>query len=174
MNLKDSQMLESRQFTVQEICRWFQVSPHLVADLSHATFSNIENLAQQFVTFTLYGWLKRWEENLWRCVLTPKEQEQGYYFQHNLNALQRGNFQARMAGYSTALQNGFMSQNEVRNLEDLNPFEGGDDYHIQLNMQTLPGGEPTASQQAALTKIGTSAKGFHRETQNGFNPTVRH
>jgi len=170
LNLRDSQMLESRQFTVQEICRWFQVSPHFVADLSHATFSNIENLAQQFVTFTLSGWLKRWEQNLRRCVLTPAEQAAGYYFDHNLNSLQKGNFETRMAGYSTALQNGFMSPNEVRHLEDMDSFEGGDDYHIQLNMQTLPPGTPTTSQQASLTKIGTASKGFkgHEQKQNGF------
>src|SRR6185503_9634262 len=124
----------------------------------------------QFVTFTLSGWLKRWEQNLRRCVLTPAEQAAGYYFDHNLNSLQKGNFETRMSGYSTALQNGFMSPNEVRHLEDMDSFEGGDDYHIQLNMQTLPPGTPTTSQQASLTKIGTASKGFkgHEQKQNGF------
>lgn len=138
LSLRDAQMLESREFTVAEICRWFRISPHLAGDLSRATFSNIEQLALEFVNFTLHVWLKRWEQELWRCVLTPEEKTAGYFWRHNVNALLRGDFEARMRGYATALQNGFFNQNEVRDLEDLNGFEGGDDYHIQLNMQQLP------------------------------------
>jgi len=158
---EQSQFLETRQWTPAEICRWFLISPHMVGDLTHATFSNIEHLALEFVKKTLTAWIKRWEENLWRCVLTPEEKEQGYYFWHNVNGLLRGDFQTRMAGYSTALQNGFMNQNEVRDLEDMNGFEGGDDYHIQLNLQTLPGGTPTTGEQVALAKIGTAKKGAY-------------
>ncbi len=152
---KDSQFLEARQYSIPEICRWFQVSPHLVGDLSHATFSNIENLALQFVTFTLAEWMKRWEQDLWRCVLTPTEKGQGYYFKHNISALLRGDFASRMAGYATALQNGHKSIDEVRDLEDMNPLPdgGGKAHHIQLNMQTVPGtGQPTAAEAAALSK----------------------
>jgi HK97 family phage portal protein len=138
ISLKDSQMLETRQFGIPEICRWFLVSPHLVGDLSRATFANIEQLALEFVKLTLATWLTRWEQELWRCVLTKQEKAEGYFWRHNLNALLRGDFATRMAGYSTMLQNGIASQNEVRDLEDWNPVDGGDQYHIQLNMQTLP------------------------------------
>ena len=138
LNAKDSQLLETRLFTINEICRWFGVQPHLVGDLSRATFSNIEQLALEFVKLTLQTWLTRWEQELWRCVLTPEEQDQNYLWKHNLNALLRGDFPSRMAGYATMLQNGIASQNEIRDLEDWNPFEGGDGHHIQLNMQTLP------------------------------------
>lgn len=160
LSMADAQMLESRQFGIPEVCRWFLLSPHLVGDLSRATFSNIEHLSIEFVNYTLMPWLKRWEDNLWRCVLTSDEKSKGLYFKHNVNALLRGDFLARMQGYATSLQNGWMSQNEVRDLEDLNGFEGGDDFHIQLNMQTLPGGTPTDSQTAALKKLGTAQKGF--------------
>lgn len=146
LSLKDQQLLESRLFGIHEICRWFLVSPHLVGDLSRATFSNIEQLALEFVKLTMATWLTRWEQELWRCVLTPDEKTQGYFWRFNLNALLRGDFATRMAGYATSLQNGWMSQNEVRDLEDMNPFDGGDDHHIQLNMQTLPGGVPLAGQ----------------------------
>lgn len=162
LSMADAQMLESRQFSIPEICRWFGISPHMVGDLSRATFSNIEELGLYFVTYTLTGWLRRWEQNLWRCVLTPEEKNQGYFFKHNTNALMRGNFISRMQGYATALQNGWLSQNEVRALEDLNSFEGGDDMHIQLNMQTLGDGAPTASQAASLVKIGSAQKGFRK------------
>ena len=138
LNAKDSQLLETRLFTISEICRWFSVQPHMVGDLSRATFSNIEQLALEFVKLTIQTWLSRWEQELWRCVLTPDEQEKNFLWKHNVNALQRGDFQSRMAGYATMLQNGIASQNEVRDLEDWNPVEGGDGHHIQLNMQTLP------------------------------------
>lgn len=154
LNAVDSQLLETRQFTVPEICRWFRISPHLAGDLSRATFSNIEQLALEFVNFTLHVWLRRWEQQLWRCVLTPEEKVDGYYFRHNVNALLRGDFKTRMEGYSIALQNGFMSQNEVRDLEDWNGFEGGQYYHVQLNMATLPPGPPPAAQPATRVKIG--------------------
>jgi len=152
---QDAQFLESRQFSVTEICRWYRISPHLVQDLSRATFANIEHLAIEFVQHTLMPWCVRWEKALNRTLLTDQEKKQGYYFKHNMNALLRGDFASRMAGFSTALQNGIMCPNEVRELEDMNPFDGGDDLHIQLNMQTLGDGTPTASQAASLQKLGT-------------------
>lgn len=156
---QESQFLESREFNVPEICRWFLISPDLVGDMSKATLNNMEQLALRFVKMTLTAWLVRWEQDLWRCLLTPEEKGQGYYFRHNVNGLLRGDYLTRIQGYASGLQNGFYSQNEVRDLEDLNGFEGGDDYHIQLNMQTLPGGTPTASQSASLQKIGSAKKG---------------
>jgi HK97 family phage portal protein len=140
VSLKDSQLLETRLFSIHEICRWFGVPPHLVGDLSRATFSNIEQLALEFVKLTLSAWLTRWEQELWRCVLTPEEKGQNYLWRHNLNSLLRGDFTSRMAGYATMLQNGIANQDEIRDLEDWNPIENGigTGYHIQLNMQTLP------------------------------------
>lgn len=140
MSLADAQFLGTRQFNIPEICRWFLVSPHLVGDLSRATFSNIEQLALEFVKMTLMAWMVRWEQSMWRCLLTPEEKNQGYYFKHNVNGLLRGDFVSRMAGYASALQNGHMNRDEVRELEDRNPLPNGEgeQYTIQLNMQTLP------------------------------------
>jgi HK97 family phage portal protein len=148
LNAVDSQMIETRLFDIHEICRWFLVSPHLVGDLSRATFSNIEQLALEFIKVTMQSWFTRWEQDLWRCVLTPEEKGQGYYFKHNTNELLRGDFLTRMQGYSIMLQNGIASDNEVRDLEDWNPFKGGDGHHIQLNMQPVPG-TPGAAQPVA-------------------------
>jgi len=157
LNMRDAQALESRQFTIPEICRWFSVSPHLVGDLSRATFSNIEHLALEFVKMTLATWISRWEQEFWRCVLTAEEKAQGYFLRHNLNALLRGDFQTRMAGYASALQNGHLNVDEVRDLEDRNPLPdgAGADYHIQLNMQTLPAdGQAAPASPAALVRLG--------------------
>jgi HK97 family phage portal protein len=157
LNMADMQMLETREFSIPEICRWFLVSPHLVGDLSRATFSNIEQLALEFVKMTLSAWITRWEQELYRCVLTPEEKAAGYYFRHNLSGLLRGDFQTRMAGYATMLQNGIANVDEVRDLEDWNPLPdgAGEDYHIQLNMQALPAtGVPQNAQSAALIRLG--------------------
>jgi HK97 family phage portal protein len=161
LSMQDSQMLETRLFDIHEICRWFLVSPHLVGDLSRATFSNIEQLALEFVKMTLSAWITRWEQELWRCVLTPEEKTQGYFFKHNLNALLRGDFQSRMAGYATMLQNGVASVDEIRDLEDWNmlPDGIGADYHIQLNMQPLPANQvPGATQATGLVRLGSKPK----------------
>lgn len=168
----DAQLLETRLFHIHEVCRWFLVSPHLVGDLSRATFSNIEQLALEFVKITLSSWITRWEQELHRSVLTDDEKNAGYFFKHNLNAVQRGDFQSRMQGYSVMLQNGIASVNEIRDLEDWNPVDGGDDHHIQLNMQSLPGGAPLTSQSAALVRLGQSSRDGRRPltTKNGHEP----
>jgi HK97 family phage portal protein len=142
LSMEDAQALETRQWTVSEICRWFNVSPHLAQDHSRSTFSNIEQLALDFVKFTLTPHMVRMEQDFWRCVLTPEEKEAGYYLKLNANAFLRGDFKTRMDGFASALQNGHLNIDEVRELEDRNPLpEGnGEEYHIQLNMQTL--GEP--------------------------------
>jgi HK97 family phage portal protein len=153
LNAADAQLLESRQFTIPEICRWFSVSPHLVGDLSRATFANIEQLALEFVQRTLMAWLTRWEQELWRCVLTPEEKSQGYFWRHNVNALLRGDFQSRMAGYAVMLQNGIASINEVRDMEDKNPIDGGDDHYVQLNLRDVT--QP-APQQPTRVRVGAT------------------
>ncbi len=155
MPLEDAQLLASRQFSVPDICRWFRISPHLVGDLSRATFSNIEHLGLEFVQQTLMYWLVLWEQEIERQLLTPGERGR-YYVKHNVSALLRGDFKSRMEGYSIGLQNGFMNPDKVCALEDWDPLPNGAGaaYHIQLNMQTLPGtGEPTAAERAALAKI---------------------
>jgi len=159
ISAKDSQLLETRLFNIHEICRWFLVSPHLVGDLSRATFSNIEQLALEFVKMTLSTWIVRWEQELWRCVLTDEEKDKGFYFKHNLNSLLRGDFLSRMQGYSVMLQNGISNIDEVRDLEDWNPAPNGagEGFHIQLNQQTLgPNGATLPATDAGLVRLGTN------------------
>jgi HK97 family phage portal protein len=136
MKMTDAQALESRAFTIAEICRWFNLSPHLAGDLSRATFSNIEHLFLEFKQMTLQTWINRWEQEFWRCVLTDDEKSQGYFLRHNVDELQRGDFKTRMEGFASALQNGHMNIDEVRSIEGRNklPNNAGEAYHIQLNM----------------------------------------
>jgi HK97 family phage portal protein len=151
--MADAQTLETRKWTVSEITRWWGVSPYLVADLEHATFSNIEQQYLDFKTITVARWAKRWEQAYWLCVLTPEEKEKGNFLRVNVDALLRGDFKTRMEGYSSAVQNGYLNRDEVRDLEDRNPLPNGDGqaYTIQMNMQTISG-EPSEMEQAITAK----------------------
>jgi HK97 family phage portal protein len=167
ISMVDAQMLETRLFNVSDICRWFLITPHMVGELSHGTFSNIENLYLQFVKGCLSDWIRREEKAYWRCLLTPEEKTQGYYFKHNVNALLRGDFATRMAGYATALQNGFKNIDGIRDLEDENPLPNGagQAYHIQMNMATVPGtGNPMVAEQGILNRMSATAPAPTKES----------
>ena len=129
---EDSQFLSTRQFGVNEICRIFRVPPHMVQDLDHATFSNIEHQSIDFVVHTLTPWLVRFELAIIKDLLLPEEQDL-YFPKFNVDGLLRGDYQSRMQGYATGISNGFLSPNDCRRLEnmDLIPAEkGGDDYYL--------------------------------------------
>jgi len=126
-----SQFLETRQFSIPEICRWFRMPPHKVHDLTRATFSNIEHQDLEYVKDCLTAWFKRWEESIWHKLLSDKEKRAGYYAEHTVEGLLKGDIQSRYASYQIALGNnnnpGFMTINEVRKLENLNSMDGGDE-----------------------------------------------
>ncbi len=139
----DAQLLESRQFTIPEVCRWFGVSPHLVGDLSRASFSNVESLADQFYRLTLFPWTNRRRQDYWRCVLTPEEKAQGLFLENDTDELLKGSFKERMEAYAAMLQCGKNSINEVRGFEGENPVEGGDEHYVQVNLAPVgPDGKP--------------------------------
>lgn len=139
LNMQEQQAVEFRQALIGELCRPFLVTPHLVGDLSRATFSNIEELALFFEKITLSRWLERWQKAFRHCVLTPAEKSANFYLYQNLDKLRRGDFAKRMEGYASALQNGHMTIDEVRALEDRNrvPNGAGAHHHIQVNMGTI-------------------------------------
>jgi len=128
---EESQFLQTRQFSIPEICRWFRMQPHKVADLTRATFSNIEEQSLEYVTDTLTPWLRRWEQAIWSKLLTEQEQDDGYYVEHIVEGLLRGNIAARYSAYQIAIGNnnnpGFMTVNEIRERENLNPIDEGDE-----------------------------------------------
>lgn len=131
---EEAQFLETRQFSVPEICRWFGMKPHKVGDLSRATFSNIEQQALEYVGDTLLDWYVLWEQTTDNCLLTDIERGQGFYTKHNVNGLLRGDIDTRYRAYNTGIQAGFITRNEVREWEDLNPEDGLDDFLVPLNM----------------------------------------
>lgn len=136
---EQAQFLETRKFQINEIARIFRIPPHMVGDLEKSSFSNIEQQSLEFVKYTLDPWIIRWEQSLSRSLLTPEEKKT-YFFKFNLEGLLRGDYASRMNGYATARQNGWMSANDIRELENLDkiPAElGGDLYLINGNMLPL-------------------------------------
>ena len=136
---EQAQFLETRKFQINEIARIFRVPPHMVGDLEKSSFSNIEQQSLEFVKYTLDPWVSRWEQSMARALLTPEEKKQ-YFMKFNVDGLLRGDYQSRMSGYAVGRQNGWMSANDIRELENLDriPEElGGDLYLINGNMTKL-------------------------------------
>ncbi len=133
---EQAQFLETRKFQINEIARIFRVPPHMVGDLDKSSFSNIEQQSLEFVKYTLDPWVVRWEQSIQRTLLTPSEKK-NYFVKFNVEGLLRGDYQSRMNGYATARQNGWMSANDIRELENLDRIpaeEGGDLYLVNGNM----------------------------------------
>jgi hypothetical protein len=135
---KDRQFLETRQFDIEEIARWYGISPHLLQHLLRATFNNIEELGIDFVRYGIGLWLEIWEQTVAHKLFTPREQET-MFAEHNVDALLRGNAAARAAFYQVMVNAALMNRNECRKLENLDPVEGGDVFLVQG--ATVPLGE---------------------------------
>lgn len=136
---EQAQFLETRKFQINEIARIFRVPPHMVGDLEKSSFSNIEQQSLEFVKYTLDPWVIRWEQSLQRSLFSDNEKKE-LFLKFNLEGLLRGDYASRMTGYATARQNGWMSANDIRELENLDriPAElGGDLYLINGNMLPL-------------------------------------
>ena len=136
---EQAQFLETRKFQINEIARIFRVPPHMLADLEKSSFSNIEQQSLEFVKYTLDPWVVRWEQNMYRSLLMASEKST-VFIKFNVDGLLRGDYVSRMNGYATARQNGWMSANDIRELENLDriPAElGGDLYLINGAMTKL-------------------------------------
>ena len=123
----DSQFIESRRFQLEEICRIYRVPPHKIQELARATFNNIEHLTMDFVNSSLMPWLRRYELTIVRDLLLPSERKK-YFARFDVDSLQRGDMQARANYYASGIANTWMSPNEARAKEQMNPYAGGDKY----------------------------------------------
>lgn len=144
----DAQFLESQKFTRQEIAALFGVPAHMINDLDRATFSNIEEMAQEFVDYTLMPYIEGWQQAIHRDLLTEPERTR-YYAHFRTQALLRGAHASRAQFYQSMQQIGAMSPNDIRGLEDLNPIADGDLYLVPLNMAPVAAVAATCSQAAA-------------------------
>lgn len=136
MNPEDAQMLESRAFSIEEICRWFRVPPFMVGHTTKQSSwaSSLEGMNLQFLTHTLRPLLVNIEQEIGRCLLDSDDE---VFAEFSVEGLLRADSAGRAAYYTSALQNGWMSRNDVRRLENMPPIEGGDIYTVQLNLTQL-------------------------------------
>lgn len=135
----EAQFLETRKFQINEIARLYRIPPHMVGDLEKSSFSNIEQQSLEFVKYTLDPWVVRFEQAFQKALLLPDEKKT-YFIKFNVDSLLRGDYQSRMNGYAIGRQNGWLSTNDIRRLEDMNPLskeEGGDLYLVNGNMTKL-------------------------------------
>lgn len=141
---EDAQFLETRKFNITEIARVYNVPPHKIGDLEKATFSNIEQQSIEFVIHTLRPWLLRWEQNLNLQLLRDSEKK-SLYTEFLIDGLLRGDSKSRNESYAIGRQNGWLSVNDIREMENMNPVPDGDTYSMNGNMipigSTLKGGE---------------------------------
>ena len=131
-----AQFLASRQFSVEEVARIFGLPPHLLRDLSKSSFNNIEMQSQEFVSYSLMPYISKIELEM-SLKLFRRNAIGREYVKFNVNGLLRGNVKDRADYYKTAITNGWMTVNEVRQKEDLNRVEDGDSNYIQMNMTTI-------------------------------------
>jgi len=133
---EQAQFLSSRQFSIEEVARIFNVPPHMLKDLSKSSFNNIEMQSQEFVTYTLMPYITRIEQEM-NLKLFRSNELGKTFVEFNVNGLLRGDVKSRTEAYKTAITNGYMSINEVRQKENLNSIEGGDKHFMQMNMTTI-------------------------------------
>ena len=136
---EEAQFLETRKFQIDEIARLYRVPPHMIGDLEKSSFNNIEQQSLEYVKYTLNPWVVRWEQSLQKALLLPSEQKR-YFIKFNVDGLLRGDYQSRMQGYATGRQNGWLSANDIREMENMNPIpdeEGGNLYLINGNLCKL-------------------------------------
>ena len=128
---KDSQFLEIRQFNVGDVARIFRVPPHMAGDLTKATFSNIEQQSLEFVTHTMTPWVERWESSIETTLLGP---DSGFEVEFDFAVLLRGDAAGRSAYYHNGILDGWLTRNEARAREGLDPIIGLDEPLRPLNM----------------------------------------
>jgi HK97 family phage portal protein len=130
---EDAQFLETRKFQVTEVARWYRIPPHMLGDLERATLNNIEHQGIEFVVYSLLPWLRRIETQIWLKLLNQNDKRQ-FYAEFKVQGLARGDQKSRYESYAIGRQWGWLSANDIRRLENMEPIEGGDMYLRPLNM----------------------------------------
>lgn len=129
----DAQFIELRRYQLEEIARIWRIPPVLLGSLERATFSNVEELGQQFISFTMMPILRAWQDSLRLTLLTPEERRAGYFIEFLIDDLARANLAARFTAYSQAIAAGVLNPNEVRSMENRGGYTGGEVYTRPVN-----------------------------------------
>jgi len=167
---EQAQFLETRKFQINEIARIFRVPPHMVGDLEKSSYSNIEQQSLEFVKFTLDPWVVRWEQSLCQALLLPSEKSD-VFIRFNLDGLLRGDYASRMTGYATGRQNGWLSANDIRELEDMNRIpasEGGDLFLVNGSMTKLVQAGAFAGKESPVKQSNQRKRKEEPNEKQGF------
>lgn len=169
-----AQFLETRKLQVTEMARWLRLPAHKINDLERATFSNIEHMQLDYVSSALNIWLVRWEQAIHTQLLLPEERHR-YYAEFLVDSLLRGDTAARYAAYAVGRQWGWLSANDVREKENLNPVEGGDAYLVPLNM--VPAGRSAGELEANTVRRARLMRGrgsaLRDKLADTYGPKIR-
>lgn len=165
--LDDAQFLETRKFQLSEINRIIgPVPPHMIGDVTSSTSwgTGIDSQEQGYVNHTLRPYAVRIEQGLRGQLLLESDRAQGYFYEHLFDGFLRGDIATRFAAYGVGINNGFMTRNEVRARENLNPRKGLDELLVPMNMTTLSGSN---------TADSTQPDGTDTQAMNAFEPLWR-
>jgi HK97 family phage portal protein len=175
----EAQFLETRKFQVTEIARIYRVPPHMLGDLDRATFSNIEQQSINFVMYTLMPWLVRHEQAIYRDLLNESDRKT-IFAKYIVEGMLRGDALSRYQSYQLAINNTILTPNEIRELEDRNPVDGGDKLFTPLNMIALgekpptPAPAPTPARNwSDQSAIETRAQKLSNDRRGLMNRNVR-
>lgn len=154
---EDAQFLETRKFQLNEIARFWRIPPHMVGDLDRSTNNNIEHQSIEFVVHTIRPYLVRWEQAIRRDLILPSERR-AIFAEFLVDGLLRGDIQSRYSAYAVGRQNGWLSANDIRALENMNPIPSGNTYLVPLNMVPAGGeGKPVSAQPGGNEKKSLDA-----------------
>lgn len=167
----DAQFLQTRVFQVEEIARWYRI-PNMMLNMSGAnsTYASVEAYGLQFVIYTLYPWLVRWEKGISMQLLLERERAK-YFAEHLMTAILRGDTQARYQAYATGRQWGFLSVNDIRSFESMNSIENGDVYLTPSNM--VNASDPSKIQRTMLPVLTEAVQRVIRREANDIRAGVQ-
>lgn len=169
---EESQMMDSRKFQRSEMASINRLPPHLIGDLEHATFTNIEHQSIEFVKYTMLPHFTRWEQ-AFTTQLLPEQEQETYYFEFLVDALMRGDMQSRFQAYQIAINNGFMSINDVCKRENMNKIEGGDKHYIPMNLIDINEPKPEPANSAPVDQEEDVEDEDDKEEEDSKEPTKR-
>lgn len=174
----EAQFLETRKFQVIEIARYHRMPLHKIQEMDRSTNNNIEQQALEFLLDTMLPWFIRWEQELNRKLWVTREARKRYFVKFNLNSLMRGDSVARSAYYKSAIETGWMTRNEARELEDMEPLEGLDEPLVPLNMGSSTGDQLPNERALAILEaarmVGSGEPGALRALENLVNQSEQH
>ncbi|THA78404.1 phage portal protein [Streptomyces sp. A0642] len=169
-----AQFLETRKLQVTEMARWLRLPAHKINDLERATFSNIEQQQLDYISSGLNIWLVRWEQAVLTQLLLPEERKQ-YYAEFLVDSLLRGDTLTRYQAYAIGRQWGWLSANDVRDKENENPVDGGDDYLVPLNM--VPAGRAAPARDSVAARWARIMRGrsgaLRDKLADQYGPKIR-